>query len=80
MRRVVILALLFSAAPALAQEQAAASKPDLKAEKKVCRDMTPTGSRVPKRECRTKSEWASIDAANADENLLARSQRQNGRL
>ena len=37
-------------------------------EKKVCRQMAPdTGSHFPgKRVCHTTSEWASVDAANAD--------------
>ncbi len=30
-------------------------------EKRICRETTPTGSRLPKRTCRPKSEWAAID-------------------
>lgn len=80
MRSLVLMTLLTIAAPVTAQEQAKASKRDTAADKKICRNMMPTGSRLPKRECHTKSDWASIDRQNGDENLLARSQRQNGRF
>lgn len=80
MRSLVLVALLTATLPAAAQEKPQSSDTAAKAEKKVCRNMANTGSRLQKRECHTASEWAEIEARNAEENLLARSQRQNGRL
>jgi hypothetical protein len=36
-------------------------------EKKICRASVATGSIMPKRICRTASDWAQIDRANADQ-------------
>ncbi len=56
-----LLALL-AVAP-LAQGDAAAAKP--KKEAQICRRLNTTGSRMDaRRVCRTKSEWAEVDAAN----------------
>lgn len=56
-------ALILLAAP---QEAPAAAPAPVKKERKVCRSTQNTGSRMGGggRECRTKAEWAQIDAAN----------------
>jgi hypothetical protein len=58
-------------AAALATPAIAATPPAKEAkpiaEKKICRSSVATGSIMPKRVCRTSSEWAQIDRANADE-------------
>ena len=41
--------------------EAKAAKPE-KA-KKVCRSTFVTGQRIPRRECKTEAEWASVDGA-----------------
>ncbi len=49
-------------APAIQAAPASAAK----AEKKICRSATPTGSRLKgKSTCRTAAEWREIDEANA---------------
>ena len=65
MLRFLPLALLIVAAPAVAQQDGAPSNAKPAAEKKICRNAQPTGSRLSKRACHTKSDWAMIDAANA---------------
>lgn len=59
-----LVAAAVVAVPAMAQTADTTAKP----EKKICRRAEPaTGSIMPARPvCHTKSEWASIDAANAD--------------
>jgi len=37
-----------------------------KKERRICRESEPTGSRLTKRVCHTKSEWAEIDKANQE--------------
>nr|WP_250890117.1 hypothetical protein [Sphingobium nicotianae] len=50
-------------APAFATEKAPSDKSQSNdGEKKVCRSDTTTGSIMPKRICRTRAEWAAIDA------------------
>jgi hypothetical protein len=34
--------------------------------KRVCRSDSTLGTKIPKRTCRTKKEWAQIDGANAE--------------
>ena len=62
MRLILLVSLLASSAPALAQETPAAAptaKPQ--EEKKICRMVDATGSILGgKRVCRTKAEWAEI--------------------
>lgn len=41
----------------------AATAPAPDAEKKVCRRVVSTGSIMPRTKCRTKAEWAALDAA-----------------
>ena len=53
---------LIAAAGAMPGQESPQPNP---AEKRVCRSAMPTGSVVPKRVCRTKAEWARIDAGNA---------------
>lgn len=37
-------------------------------EKKICRSMTPVGSRIPSRPvCKTRAQWSGIDKAAANE-------------
>ncbi len=50
---------------ASALQTAAAPAPAAAPEKKVCRRDVATGSIMTKRTCRTKAEWAQIDAAVA---------------
>ena len=78
------LALLASAVPA---QQTQSSTPaatagsgatDASTDKKICRRESVLGSIMPKRTCHTKSEWASIDAANSAAASDALS-RRNGR-
>ncbi|MBB5713639.1 hypothetical protein [Sphingomonas aerophila] len=52
---------------------------DATADKKICRREPVLGSIMPKRTCHTKSEWASIDAANSAAASDALS-RRNGRM
>ena len=50
----------------VAAQTADSAKPAPKKEKKVCRRLDQTGSILGSRPtCHTKSEWASIDAANS---------------
>ncbi|HSX56871.1 MAG TPA: hypothetical protein VLG14_16305 [Sphingomonas sp.] len=59
----VALSLTVASLPAAAEEPAPASteaKPALAADaKKICRRVASTGTRLPKRYCRTKAEWES---------------------
>ena len=78
------LALLASPVPAQ-QTQPSVPAPttssaatDAPADKKICRREPVLGSIMPKRTCHTKSEWASIDAANSAAASDALS-RRNGR-
>lgn len=60
----VVIAMT-AAAPAAAFDDAAASQPAAEVpvkEKKVCKTDVGTGSIMPKRTCRTKGEWAAIEA------------------
>lgn len=53
---------LFAAVPAV-QDAAPSQKP--KKEMRICRRLGTTGSRMDERRvCKTKAEWAQIDAAN----------------
>ena len=78
------LALIASAVPAqqtqssTPTETASSGADDAPADKKICRREPVLGSIMPKRTCHTKSEWASIDAANnaAASDALSR---RNGR-
>lgn len=51
----LLLAVAFQTAPAPAPAP----------EKKICRRDVATGTIMPKRTCRTRAEWAQIDAATA---------------
>lgn len=73
MRAMISAALLVSAmiAPALAQDRASqpveAKKAEPASEKKLCRRTQTTGSIIAgKSVCRTKAQWAQIDAANQE--------------
>ncbi len=73
------IALLLTAL--LVQTPPPAPVPPKKATERVCRKLpAPTGSRVPaKRECRSATEWAAIDAENNSdvEAMRRRTSRQN---
>ena len=65
-----LLASLAIAVPASAQTEkptateATEAKPASPAKaKRICRSIKVTGQRVPRRECKTEAEWASVDAA-----------------
>lgn len=64
-----------SSTPAATAGSGATAAP---ADKKICRREPVLGSIMPKRTCHTKSEWASIDAANSAAASDALS-RRNGR-
>lgn len=53
------LAVMATAAPAVAQSGQAAEKPKVK---KTCRSLTPTGSLLPTRVCNTEAEWQKFDS------------------
>lgn len=59
MHRIVCLAVLATlaacAAGPVSESRGAAAE-------RVCRKMTPTGSSLPERDCRTADEWAAADA------------------
>ena len=79
--RCFIPALALLAAPALAADPSAPVTPPPAPAKKLCRSEAVTGSIMARRICRTKSEWAEIDAQNAnstDRSLEERSQRSSG--
>jgi len=81
-----VLGLTLLASPVPAQQTqpspsaatASSGATDAPADKKICRREPVLGSIMPKRTCHTKSEWASIDAANnaAASDALSR---RNGR-
>jgi hypothetical protein len=76
--RCIVAALALLTAPALADEPNAATPAPAK---KICRSESATGSIMVRRICRTKSEWAEIDAQTAkstDRSLEERSQRSSG--
>ena len=60
---IVPLGLLAAAAQADDETPVPATQ-DAPKEKTVCRRETPTGSILPKRTCRTVSEWAAVDKQN----------------
>ena len=65
MRYVFIAAACVLLGPAVighAADQGQSASP--KDEKKVCRNVVPTGSIMPKRYCLTRSEWARINEIN----------------
>lgn len=62
--RVVLLASLAFAAPALAGDPTAPAKDD--SEKMVCRSDVGTGTIIARKTCRTKAQWKSIDAENQE--------------
>ncbi|HIV76691.1 hypothetical protein [Sphingomonas yabuuchiae] len=53
------LAVMTTAAPAIAQAGQGAEKPKVK---KTCRSLTPTGSFLPTRVCNTEAEWQKFDS------------------
>lgn len=59
-------ALLIAAAeaPPSTQQPAAAPAAKPKKEKKICRDMGPTGTRMGKKKCMTAEEWLAHDNAS----------------
>ncbi len=63
--RVLLCCLALLSAPALAADNPSTSPAIPAPEKKICRSSGSTGSFMTKRICRTKAEWAAIDAANA---------------
>ena len=66
MRKILTLAALCAASSALyAQATTAPATEAPVKEKKICRAQDVTGSIMKARICRTKEEWAQIDAENA---------------
>ncbi len=45
--------------------------------KRVCRSVETLGSKIPKRTCRSKAEWAQLDEANAQANSEAMRREQS---
>ncbi len=66
--RQIAVALMIAclSAPLLAADADQAAL-ESKKEKRVCRESTPTGSRLPKRICRPKSEWEEIDRVTQED-------------
>ena len=56
------LAALILASPAAASGPAQKDADTAKAEKKICRSETATGSIMKKRTCRTAAEWAALNS------------------
>jgi hypothetical protein len=79
MRSFLFATLFIISAPAVAQQKAPPSSEKPAAEKKVCRQEQPTGSRMVKRTCHTPAEWAVIDANNASDAARALDQQQGRR-
>lgn len=63
---IVVIAATLLTVPAFAatgSEQAKGAKAKgAKAERKICRNLETTGSRMAKRACHTKAEWKKLDA------------------
>ena len=53
----ISLMLLLCAGPAAAQDRAESKETKPVKEKKICKDEESTGSRMPKRVCKTAAEW-----------------------
>lgn len=43
------------------------AKPEEPAEKKICRSITITGTRIPQKMCKTKADWDAMTEQNQDE-------------
>lgn len=63
MKIIIAAAMLAAAIPGAVLAQPDAGKA-AKADKKICRSDTPTGSIMPRSICHTRAEWEAIDAAN----------------
>ncbi len=70
----VALSLALLSAPLLAADPEPTTQMPKK-EKRICRESTPTGSRLTVRTCHTKSEWEAID-----KDRLEHAEREVGRV
>lgn len=57
---IIVVAATLIAAPAFASTTTAEQARGAKAEKKICRNLDTTGSRMAKRACHTKAEWKKL--------------------
>lgn len=62
---------------ATALQAVPAAAPALEADKKICRRVVATGSIMPRTKCRTRTEWAALDAAANEAAERAIDQRNN---
>lgn len=68
--RMFAAAVLFSGLMAVATasyaDDAAAPAAPKKKQHKICREIERSGSHIPKMTCKTKDEWAALDAAGGE--------------